>query len=713
MPIPWIDALKVIPWGTVIDAAPGLAKSARQFFKGSQEAAGDAAAPTEAPSAVHGDAALAALHRRVAELEARLAQAAERERAAAGLLDGLASQHAALVSKVESLRRWVRALAVTAGVGIVVALVVMFAAPANAAEAMPPADALGNATTPARASTVVDEPWALHGQDLGGQRHSPLTQIHAGNVATLVPKWTFRSGVSATFQATPIVVDGVMFVSLPFSHVVAIDAASGREIWRYQHVMQSKKLCCGPASRGVDVAGGKVYLGSADGHLIALDQATGKRLWDVAVAQYAGTTEATTQLNSDDKLSKVGTTGSTGVGIGAAPLVHDGRVYIGINGVGYGLHPDQGLAVVGVAGQYGQPGLMAAFDAATGRALWRFDITGPGWEGAFNDRTPDGLSVGRDIAAEKSAVPASKDAWKYGGGSIYATPVVDVERQLLIFGTGNPSPQMADASRPGDNLYTSSIVALDLKTGQLQWYRQMIPHDRWGYDVASPLVLFDLQWKGQKVPALASPSKLGWVYVHDRRDGKFLFKSDAFVPQRNLFTPPQPGEGVLVAPGIAGGANWSPSSFDARLGTIYVPALHLPTRYIAQRVIRPDATVLQYASTQNGDEQGGTLTALDLAHEGKLRWQLKTDEPLVGGVLSTAGGVVFSGIGRGVFAAFDSANGRRLWSATCDAGVNAPPITYAVRGQQYVAVAAGGNSLFGFKQGDSVVVYGLPDDAKR
>lgn len=565
----------------------------------------------------------------------------------------------------------------------------------------------------ADASAPANEPWALHGRDLGGQRHSPLVSINAANVATLVPKWTFHSGVKATFQATPIVADGVMFVSLPFSHVVALDAVTGRELWRYQHTMRWKQLCCGPASRGVAVAGGKVYLGSADGRLIALDQKTGAVLWDNSVAEYAGRTEATSQLRADDAMSKVGATGSTGVGIGAAPLVHEGRVYIGVNGVGYGLHPDQGLSVVGVSGQYGQPGLMAAFDAQTGKALWRFDITGPGWEGPYRDAITDGLPTNRNIADEKARAAAHADAWKFGGGSIYATPVVDVERQLLIFGTGNPSPQMADASRPGDNLYTSSLVALDLRSGKLQWYHQQIPHDRWGYDVASPPVLFDATVNGQKVPALASPSKLGWVYVHDRRDGRFLYKSDAFVPQRNLFTPPQPGEGVLVAPGIAGGANWSPSSYDASLGLIFVPASHLPTRYTAHEVQRPDGSVMQYASTQNGDEQGGTLTALDLRQAGRLRWQLNSDEPMIGGVLSTAGGVIFSGVGKGVFAALDSATGKRLWSQVCDAGVNAPPITYAVNGKQFVAVAAGGNSLFGFKTGDSVVVFGLPDEPKQ
>ncbi len=553
-----------------------------------------------------------------------------------------------------------------------------------------------------------DTGWTTYGNDLGGQHHSSLTAIDAGNVAALVPKWTYHSGVTGTFQALPLVVGRVLYLSLPGSSVVALDARDGRELWRYRHAPRAGKLCCGPANRGVAVAQGKVFVGTVDGRLIALDAARGTLLWDVMVADYAGATELNSQLGGSDPLSKAGANGSTGVGIGAAPLVHDGKVYIGINGVGYGLHPDQGLAVVGVAGPYGRPGLMSAFDAATGKAVWRFDITGPGWEGEFRAGTPDGVAMQRDLAAERAAAPRQVDAWRYGGGSVYATPVIDAERGLLIFGSGNPSPQMADASRPGDNLYTSSLIALELATGRRVWHYQQIPHDRWGYDVASPPVLFDLVQRGARVPAVAQASKLGWVYVHDRRDGRLLFKSDAFVPQRNLFTPPQPGEGVVVAPGIAGGANWSPSAYDPARRLIFVGALHLPTRYIAHRLPRADGSVLDYASTQDTGEAWGTLTALDLGAAGRIAWQVRTEEPLIGGVLATAGGLLFAGAGQGWFAAFDSATGRRLWQYRCDAGVNAPPISYAVDGRQYIAVAAGGNALFGSKQGDSLMVFGLP-----
>ena len=561
----------------------------------------------------------------------------------------------------------------------------------------------------APACAHTDDDWALHGHDLAGKRYSPLVQIDTGTVARLVPKWIYHSGVTATFQATPIVAGGTMYVSLPFSSVAALDARTGRERWRYTHVSRDAKLCCGPANRGVAVAGGRVYVGTVDGRLIALDAATGAPVWDVTVAEYEGTTEATTQLRQDDPLSRVPATGSTGVGISAAPLVYDGKVFVGIAGVGYGLHPDQGLAVVGVSGQYGRPGMMAAFDAASGRRLWRFDVTGPGWEGEYRSTTPDGAPLNRNVVMERSAAAGSADAWKYGGGSIYSTPVIDPTQHLLIFGTGNPSPQMADASRPGDNLYTSSLVAVDFRTGRLVWHYQEVPHDRWGYDVASPPVLMDLTLKGRQVPAVAHAGKTGWVYLVDRRDGRLLFRSDPFVPQRNLFTPPQPGEGVLVAPGIGGGANWSPSAYDGSRHLFFVAALHLPTRYITHEARRTDGSVLQYASTQNAEEAWGTLTALDLFQGGRLRWQVKTEEPLIGGVLATAGGLVFAGAGKGRLAAFGAGSGRELWSYQCDAGVNAPPITYVAGGKQYVAVAVGGNALFGFKQGDMVMAFGLPE----
>jgi alcohol dehydrogenase (cytochrome c) len=560
--------------------------------------------------------------------------------------------------------------------------------------------------------------WLNYGRDYANQRFSPLTQIDAGNVGRLRPAWIYQSGVSSTFQATPIVADGVMYVSLPFNHVVALDAKSGRELWRYTHKRRTDKMCCGPANRGVAVAYGKVYIGTVDARLIALDAASGKVAWDVQLVEdLAAPAERTDQLAADDPRRKQKVTGTTGVGANMAPIVYKGKVIVGITGVGYGLHLDSDRpgapigAVVGIAGESQRAGFYAAFDAHTGKRIWQFDSTpAQGWEGEFRSRTPDGAPLDRDIEREKSTLAQYRDAWKRGGGSAWTTPAVDPAQGLVYLGVGNPSPQMDDLTRPGDNLYTVSLVAVDVETGKLRWYYQEVPHDMWGYDVASPAVLFDALIDGARVPAVGQASKTGWLYVLNRRDGKLLYKSEAFVPQSNLFARPT-REGVDIAPGAAGGASWSPVSFDARSGLAYVAALHMPTRYTVNEIpATAGKPALRYTTLEPVEgPKWGTLSAIDLYASGKIRWQVKTDEPLIGGVLATAGDLVFTGEGNGNFSAFNARTGARLWQFNCGAGVNAPPISYEIDGKQYVAVAAGGSALFGYRQGESVVVFALPN----
>ena len=560
--------------------------------------------------------------------------------------------------------------------------------------------------------------WLTHGRDYSNQRFSPLDQINAGTIKKLVPKWIYQTGVSATFQTTPLVADGIMYLSAPFSHVIALDAKSGREIWRYEHKKKTEKLCCGPSNRGVALGDGLVYVATVDARVVALDAKTGKTVWDIAMAGDAPDPVATEDKRArGEALGQRDITGSTGVGASAAPLVYDGMVIAGITGVGYGLHVDgarPGLplgAVIGVAGRYGRPGFIAAYDAKTGAKVWQFDTTQQGWEGEFRETTPDGVPLHRDVAAEKAAAGKFPDAWKFGGGSIWHSPAVDTQRGLLYFGIGNPSPQSIDDTRPGDNLYSSSLVAVEAKTGRLVWHYQQIPHDLWGYDVASPPVLFDVTVDGQTIPAVGQASKLGWYYVHDRRDGRLLFKSHAFVPQSNLFAKPTL-EGVTVAPGAGGGSNWSPTSVDEKSGLAFVAAMHLPMRYVLREIPADgDKPGIKTSSfeTVDGGEKWGTLSAIDLKSKGKILWQQKTTGPLVGGVLATAGGLVFSGEGESELTAFDAKTGERLWSFNCGAGVNAPPISFAVDGRQYVAVAAGGNSLWGYRQGGAVVMFGLGD----
>ena len=557
--------------------------------------------------------------------------------------------------------------------------------------------------------------WLTFGRDYSNQRYATLAQITAGNVASLVPRWIYQTGISAAFQATPLVVDGVMYLTTPYDHVVALDARTGAERWRYAHALRTRKLCCGPANRGAAVGYGKIYMATVDARLIALDQRTGKLVWDVSLATPGeGQTETSEDLAAGDPLKEAAISGATGVGANMAPLVYRGKVIVGITGVGYGLHLSTGAdqpvgAVIGVAGKSGRRGFIAAYDAERGREVWRWHtVPEQGWEGEWRTETADGAPLHRSIAAERDAFARYAESWRAGGGSTWTTPALDPDMGLLFMGVGNPSPQLDDTTRPGDNLYTVSLVALDVETGRLRWYHQQVPHDVWGYDVASPPVLLDLEVDGRPVKAVAQAGKTGWLYVHDRATGRLLYKSDPFVPQENLFLPPTP-EGVRVAPGAAGGASWSPAAYSPKTGLIYVAAMHMPMRYTVRvRPAQGDRPAQHYAVTEPTDEpRWGTLTAID-ARTGKIRWQHRTAEPLVGGVLATAGGLVFMGEGNGHFDAFDAETGALRWRFQCGAGVNAPPITYEVDGTQYVAVAAGGNPLFGFRVGDALMVFALP-----
>ncbi|MGL4398163.1 MAG: PQQ-binding-like beta-propeller repeat protein, partial [Hyphomicrobium sp.] len=380
--------------------------------------------------------------------------------------------------------------------------------------------------------------WSTYGRDYGQQRFSPLDEINTNTVQRLVPKWVYQTGTASTFSTSPLVADGVMYITAPFSHVVALDAKTGRQIWRYEHKRTTEKMCCGPANRGAAIGYGKVYVATVDARLIALDRQTGKPVWDIALADKTmDGTEDKNVMAADDPLHARNVTGSSGAGAVIAPLVYDGKVFVGITGVGYGLHLDSPRpgaplgAVVGVSGRYGRPGFLAAYDAETGKEVWKFETTQKGWEGEFRTHTQDGVPLQRDLATEKANLAKYSDAWKHGGGSIWHTPTVDTQTGILYFGVGNPSPQAADGTRPGDNLYTVALVALEAATGKMVWHFQQVPHDMWGYDVASPPTLFDVEIDGKKVPAVGEASKLGWYYVHDRRTGALLFKSDAFVPQ--------------------------------------------------------------------------------------------------------------------------------------------------------------------------------------
>jgi glucose dehydrogenase len=558
--------------------------------------------------------------------------------------------------------------------------------------------------------------WPSYGQDYSNKRFSSATQINSKNVKDLAQAWVFKSGITASFQATPIVQNGVMYLSLPFNHVVALDAKTGKQLWRYEHDRRKDwKMCCGPANRGVAVSNGRVFIGTVDARLIALNASTGVKEWDIDVVQGAIITEGQDALSKDDPNSARKVTGGTGIGIAMAPVVYKGKVIVGITGVGYGLHIDNPTAdaplgaVIGVAGRFGRPGFLAAYDVNNGKRVWQFDtIPDKGWEGKFTESTEDGVTFNRDIAQEKADLAKYPDAARFGGGSAWSSPSIDVESDTLYFGTGNPSPQMNDVSRPGDNLYTVSLVALDVNTGALKWHYQQVPHDLWGYDLASPPVLFNFKQDSKTIAAVGQASKTGWFYIHDRATGKLLKKSDAFVPQQNMFKKAT-FEGMVVYPGILGGANWSPVSVDEANQRVFVAAIHAPIKYtLHETPSKNGAPAIRYAASEpTQDPRWGLLTSIDL-NSGKIAWQAKTAQPLIGGVLATAGGLVFMGEGDGNFNAYNSRTGALLWQAKSEFGVNAPPITYTIDGMQYIAVASGGSSIFGYKQGDALLVYALP-----
>ncbi|WP_461520054.1 outer membrane protein assembly factor BamB family protein [Porticoccus sp.] len=554
--------------------------------------------------------------------------------------------------------------------------------------------------------------WPLFGGDRLHQRHSLSVHITPSNVQQLDLAWEYDTGISASFQATPIVQQGVMYVSLPFNDVVALDASSGNEIWRYYHDRNTDyKLCCGPANRGVAVADKKVFMGTVDGRLVALNARTGERLWDVTVVTDSGKRESPIGAAEGKVVS-----GASGAGLNMAPMVYQDMVIIGVSGVGYGLHyggaeSSGGVAeAVGIAGNYGRSGFLAAYEVDTGKQVWKFDVVPEsGWEGDFTKITPDGVVLPRDLASEREALSRFPQASKFGGGSAWSTPAIDWDAGILYFGTGNPSPQMEDSSRPGDNLHTVSLVALDAASGKRIWHYQQVPHDRWGYDVASPPVLFTALVDEKQIPAVGQAGKTGWFYVHNRLTGELLFKSEAFVPQHNMFSLPTEA-GTQIYPGALGGCSWSPVSLDEKRRRVFVAGIHWPVRYTLHNKANPGQNAsLQYITLTpvEREKSYGILSAIDIDN-GKIIWQRRTPHPLVGGVLSTATGLVFSGEGSGEFFALDAVTGKKLWQTKGSAGINAPPVSYQLGDKQYIAVAAGGNAIFGFASGRTIKAWTLP-----
>ena len=573
-----------------------------------------------------------------------------------------------------------------------------------------------------------DSEWITFGRDYTNQRFASQTSIDRASVAHLAPVWIYQLATVGSTQMQPVVVGGVMYVSTPGNDVVAINAATGDEVWRYHHQAQGGTPRwpvvttggftgpSGPSNRGVAVAYGRVFQTTDDARVIALDQNTGKLLWDKAVESF----DPSALLPKGEKKPEVSFV------LRAAPLIYDGNIIVGATGFEENQFDDNfvkpslargtDVGTDWITANLGRRGFLSALDAASGAESWRWYTTKEhGWEGDYAAGAPDNMPLHRDIKVEKAAAKLYKNAWASGSASPWMTPAFDPATGLIFVTTGNPAPGDVDMVRPGDNLYANSVVALDAKTGALRWYFQESPHGP--YDATGQAVLIDADVNGRAVPAVLNCGKSGWCFVLDRASGKLLFRSDEVVPHQNTFAAwnsnmAPSSEGIFVAPGSSGGVGVSPVSYDASTGVVYVAGIHRPN--VVKLVKLPNSKggpeLSKIVNTPVPIKDGwGTLTALDLKHRGKMLWQVKTTQPLVGGTLATAGGLVFTGEPNGHFNAYDTGTGNLLWTYQTGANVGAPPISYTVNGRQFIAVATGAAVGTGASRpGGAIMVFALP-----
>ena len=492
-------------------------------------------------------------------------------------------------------------------------------------------------------------------------------QINKSNVGKLRPAWIFQTEVVESLETTPIVVEGVMYVTTSFNHVYAIDAKTGEQFWHYKHKMGPvTTYCCGPNNRGVAIYKDKVYMGTLDAKLVALDAKTGSLVWETQIAD--------PELGYSETM---------------APTAVDGKILIGTNG-----------------GEYGIRGFVRAYDAETGKQVWNFHTIPENSVGVWATHDATGKDMHRDIEAEKAALKKLGDPYKTLGGGVWQNPAVDLEKKRIYFVVGNPSPDLDGSIRPGDNLYTDSLVSVDLNTGEYVCHFQYIAHDVWDLDSVSPPILVDVKNKdGETVPGVIHAGKTGNVYVHNRDDCSLIRFSEAMVDQTGMWTLPTP-EGAKMLPGANGGVEWSPMAVNPDLGLSYAVNLHQPMTYHVESSPYPGGKLWLGGAFKviPGSEQFGNVTAVDY-NTGKIKWQKKTPLPMMGGALATAGGLVFTGEGDGWFRAYDAESGDVLWSFFAGAGVNAPPAAYSVDGKEYIVVGAGGNTQIDFKRGNNIIAF--------
>src|SRR3979490_581349 len=379
--------------------------------------------------------------------------------------------------------------------------------------------------------------------DYTQKRFSPNTQITPANVGKLRVAWIFQTDVKESMETSPIIVNGVMYVTTSFSHVYALNAQTGEERWHYKHSRGPiTTYCCGPNNRGVAVYEDKVYLATLDAKLVALDAKTGNKAW---------------QSDAGDP--------ELGYSETMAPTAVKGKILIGTNG-----------------GEYGIRGFVKAYDAKDGKLLWTFYTIPENSVGVWAPKDATGRDMHRNIQAEKDQLAKTGDPYKTLGGGVWQNPPADLATNRIFFVVGNPSPDLDGSLRPGDNLYTNSLVSLDLDSGKYVCHLQYIAHDVWDLDAVSPPILVDVRDKsGKVIPGVIHGGKTGHVYVHDRKDCSLIRFSDAMVPEENMWVLPT-AEGARMLPGANGGVEWSPMTVNPQLGLTYAINLHQPMTYQVQ-----------------------------------------------------------------------------------------------------------------------------------